>query len=211
MMMSRSAQAVVPAACVLALAFAAPSASAHTTAFTGGYEVINPVAAVQGRCAPTARTVVFGPGNKYAAGTSNLGNFTPSGSHCIKPPLPAPYDNGEISFGFSNGDTLVGTYDGALSLSGTPGVFNNAQDFVVTGGTGRFLAATGSFIGIGTVDILGNGFADAKETFAGTLSLPAVPEPATWMMMIAGFGCIGAVARRREVPAVGRHQVGCRA
>ncbi|QMW24739.1 PEPxxWA-CTERM sorting domain-containing protein [Sandaracinobacteroides saxicola] len=28
-------------------------------------------------------------------------------------------------------------------------------------------------------------------------SLPSIPEPATWAMMIAGFGLVGAVARRR--------------
>ncbi|OSZ69289.1 hypothetical protein CAP39_10625 [Sphingomonas sp. IBVSS1] len=29
--------------------------------------------------------------------------------------------------------------------------------------------------------------------------MPAVPEPASWAMMIAGFGLIGAVARRRRL------------
>ena len=32
--------------------------------------------------------------------------------------------------------------------------------------------------------------------------LTAVPEPATWAMMIGGFGLVGAVARRRSSPAV---------
>jgi PEP-CTERM motif len=30
----------------------------------------------------------------------------------------------------------------------------------------------------------------------------AVPEPASWAMMIGGFGLIGAAARRRSRPAV---------
>lgn len=33
----------------------------------------------------------------------------------------------------------------------------------------------------------------------GSYGLPAVPEPATWVMLIAGFGLVGAVARRRQV------------
>lgn len=36
------------------------------------------------------------------------------------------------------------------------------------------------------------------EGFAG-----AVPEPATWAMLITGFGLVGAAARRRRRPAVG--------
>jgi hypothetical protein len=39
---------------------------------------------------------------------------------------------------------------------------------------------------------------DFIETGAGTFVFGAVPEPATWMMMIAGFGLIGAAARRRR-------------
>jgi hypothetical protein len=32
----------------------------------------------------------------------------------------------------------------------------------------------------------------------GTLSASAVPEPATWAMMLVGFGFIGATARYRQ-------------
>ena len=35
-------------------------------------------------------------------------------------------------------------------------------------------------------------------TFSGVLDLPAVPEPATWISMIAGFGFAGAALRRRR-------------
>ena len=38
--------------------------------------------------------------------------------------------------------------------------------------------------------------AQAYRTFVGSVS-PVVPEPATWAMMIAGFGLIGAAMRRR--------------
>lgn len=180
---------------------------AATLNLDGQYEVTNPVAAAVGRCAPGGRTVVFGPGNKYAAGSSNLGAFTPAGSHCIKPPLPAPYDSGIITLSFTVGDTLDATYSGALTASGTPGLFDNVQNFVVSGGTGRFLGASGAFTGLGTVDMLGNGYADAKETISGTLNLPAVPEPAAWALMLLGFGTIGAAARSRRrnglAPAAG--------
>ena len=32
----------------------------------------------------------------------------------------------------------------------------------------------------------------------------AVPEPATWTMMIAGFGLVGGALRRRRAPALVR-------
>lgn len=35
-------------------------------------------------------------------------------------------------------------------------------------------------------------------TFFDTGSTPAVPEPATWALMLAGFGLIGAALRRRQ-------------
>ena len=55
-----------------------------------------------------------------------------------------------------------------------------------------------------------NATAGGRESFGGTFSnwasnnnehaffLNAVPEPASWAMMIAGFGLVGAAMRRRE-------------
>ncbi|MFN3370372.1 MAG: PEPxxWA-CTERM sorting domain-containing protein [Sphingomonadaceae bacterium] len=40
----------------------------------------------------------------------------------------------------------------------------------------------------------GNFIASGSGTFAG-----AIPEPATWALMIAGFGLVGAAARRRRI------------
>ena len=44
----------------------------------------------------------------------------------------------------------------------------------------------------------------AQETGTGTynFAITRVPEPASWALMIAGFGLAGAVARRRHTPAV---------
>ena len=44
---------------------------------------------------------------------------------------------------------------------------------------------------------------DAADGAGLKLSLSsAVPEPATWAMMIAGFGMIGAMVRRRRAAAL---------
>ena len=40
-----------------------------------------------------------------------------------------------------------------------------------------------------------NGLTGGEASFSGTLSFAAVPEPATWAMMIVGFGLIGGALR----------------
>jgi hypothetical protein len=50
--------------------------------------------------------------------------------------------------------------------------------------------ATLSFAALGTSDSLGGYIEDVR--------LSAVPEPATWAMMLGGFGLLGAAARRRS-------------
>lgn len=54
--------------------------------------------------------------------------------------------------------------------------------------------STLTFAAIGTSDSLG-GYLD-------NIGLTGVPEPATWAMMIGGFGLLGAAARRRTRPTV---------
>jgi MYXO-CTERM domain-containing protein len=40
-------------------------------------------------------------------------------------------------------------------------------------------------------------FAVAGETIGGTLTVASAPEPASWAIMLVGFGALGAVLRRR--------------
>lgn len=57
-----------------------------------------------------------------------------------------------------------------------------------------------------TLTIKGNAFnvgPGRGVAYGGELSIAAIPEPATWAMMIAGFGLVGASVRRsRKVKAV---------
>lgn len=53
--------------------------------------------------------------------------------------------------------------------------------------------------------VLASGTLDARATGSASVNFAAagvVPEPAAWTMMIAGFGGIGAILRRRRSPAV---------
>jgi hypothetical protein len=49
-----------------------------------------------------------------------------------------------------------------------------------------------------------DGYADNLSLVlnAGRVTPPGVPEPATWAMMLLGFGGLGATLRRRRAQAV---------
>lgn len=111
----------------------------------------------------------------------------------------------------SPGQPITGTFNimlGDGSLSGTqvgvatplppfpPTLFNLMINYTITAGTGAYAGATGSFIGTGTVNT-------SSGTSLISLNFRAVPEPATWAMMLVGFAGIGVAMRRARKP-VGR-------
>jgi len=59
---------------------------------------------------------------------------------------------GSFDWFATNGDELFGTFDGYLSPTETPGVYDNHENADVTGGTGRFANATGQFELGGQID-----------------------------------------------------------
>ena len=55
----------------------------------------------------------------------------------------------------------------------------------------------------GNHTIIANGtLTGPSGAYSGTLNIQAVPEPATWAMMLIGFGGIGMALRRRRQPAL---------
>lgn len=72
--------------------------------------------------------------------------------------------------------------------------------FAPDGSSGYFLIGTSS-----TRALNGNLYALVNDTFAAnnagsfSLSVAAVPEPATWAMMLLGFGAAGFLLRRKRV------------
>ncbi len=182
-------------------------ASAAIIEFTGSRSNIDAAGPAAARCGTrTTNNVVNNPPTSTSAGLSNLGAFTPTLSHCIQLPLsnaaPNPFDLGQFTFDFGGGSTLLGTYSGVVNFL-SPGTYSVSQTHLVTGGTGFFAGSSGSFTSAGTLSFL-TGRPTVSQTFAGSLDVPAaVPEPATWSMLILGFGTIGMALRQRRRAAVG--------
>lgn len=185
----------------LMAAVAHPSA-AGTIDFSGTRFNITPSGVFGDRCAP-AITVKFAPDAFAASGTSNLGNFSYVASHCIAAPPPGSYFDGLFEWTFADG-TLSGTHFGTLALTDTPGEFSVLETLTFTGGTGRYLDASGSASLTGLLRFgmfEGVPASSAEGSFTGRLTAPGIPEPATWAMLIAGFGIVGLAARRRRSTA----------
>lgn len=105
------------------------------------------------------------------------------------------YDVDNVAFTFFNGANIqVGTLSVMPALGSSPAIF--AQDIVLAAPLNvryvkAFLTGTNR-----EVDFQNIGFT-ANVSVAGT-----VPEPATWAMMLFGFGLVGSTLRRRVATGV---------
>lgn len=194
--------AAVSIACAATLA---GPAQAAIIAFSATRENVSPVVGVPGGRCGGQITVTIAPGAISSTGTSNLGNFSLNESHCIAGFPPNPFSQGVFTWTFDDGATLFGTYTGVASLSAMPGVFGLTSDVIIGGGTGRLLGATGALRGAGTLRlgmVNGQRVSIGAGAITGAINAPGVPEPATWSLMIGGFGLAGAALRkRRSLPA----------
>jgi hypothetical protein len=169
-------------------------ALADPLAFSGTRSNVSLGGVPGGRCG-SAILVSFSPSALSASGTSNLGAFSYTGSHCIASFPPGPYTDGQFIWTFGDG-TLSGTYDGRLTSAATPASFLVSENIVFTGGTGRFLGASGTASATGTLGFGNQGgvpVSTGEVTFSGNLNLAPVPEPASAALLLGGL--VAVVAR----------------
>jgi hypothetical protein len=142
------------AAFALSLAIVSASATAAETPFKG---TVNSVETSQ-ISFPNASIDRQGTGT-----ATHLGKFTEHVTLQVN--LLTESGTGTATFTAANGDTLTATVTGQATMT-SPGVISQVEVYTITGGTGRFAGATGTFTLEGTVDLatgVGSG------TFSGAI------------------------------------------
>jgi hypothetical protein len=185
---------LVPAAAAAMLLTIASPAAAVVVPFTGSVTGVSTLVGPEPACDPLPFQTKIDPAS--TVGTSpSFGSFTLETTTCIALGGGASFGTFTIDFGT---DSFSGTFDGGSTPTTTPGISDTSWLYTILNGTGRFLGASGTLNASGTAD------ATSRPThvainFSGDINAPALPEPASWALMILGFGGIGlAVRRRRE-------------
>jgi hypothetical protein len=130
----------------------------------------------KGRLEGTA-TITPGTPPFLPVSIDGTGNATHLGRFTVEIPHVANTTNrtsvGSYEFTAANGDTLTGVFTGQSALTG-PGVLSVVETVTITGGTGRFADAAGSF----TVERLFNQVTRLTTgSFEGTTSSPGAGTP----------------------------------
>lgn len=125
----------IVAATALLLTLGGPVSAGDQVAFKGRLEgtvTVTPLTP------PLASVLIEATGN-----ASQLGKFTLEVPHLVNQALRAGV--GTYVFTAANGDTLTADFTGQATVV-SPGVIATHETAVITGGTGRFAGANGSFV-----------------------------------------------------------------
>ena len=95
---------------------------------------------------------------------------------------------------FSSDNTVDSITLNGTTLAGSGGSFTSYQPFSSAGGTFNAGLNTLTFVVRNFANGSGSNPTGLRVELAGTA---AVPEPASWALLVLGFGLIGATARRR--------------
>jgi len=98
----------------------------------------------------TFATVAF---TSVAGQATHLGAFSIEAPHRVDLATLPAQASGTFQFTAANGDMLTATFTGLGTPTASPGVFSIVEMATITGGTGRFAGATGSFVVQRSVDL----------------------------------------------------------
>ena len=145
-------------ALLLVLNLGSPVAAGDQLPFKG---TLSATATVTPLEPPFASVVIEGTGN-----ATQLGHFALDFPHLVN--QTTRIGSGTYTLTAANGDTLTADVTGQATLL-SPGVLAVAETGVITGGTGRFAGATGTF-SVERTFFLATG--ETTGSFAGTISSP---------------------------------------
>lgn len=111
----------------------------------------------------TFASVDFAPLTGHA---THLGRFTLTGPHRVNLAATVATAVGTFELTAANGDTLRASFTGLGTPTATPGIASIVETATITGGTGRFAGATGSFIVERIVDLIN---LQTTGSFEGTI------------------------------------------
>jgi len=140
------------------ITFAAPAAGERELLLKGSLQTSETQQAVF----PTLFVSATGSGN-----ATKLGLFTISSQAQVN--IPTLASSTSATLVAADGSTLFGSGTGQGTLTATPGIVSIVETYTITGGTGRFEGATGSF----TVKrVLNRATGVSDGSISGTIVLP---------------------------------------
>jgi hypothetical protein len=98
---------------------------------------------------------------------TQLGAYTYSATECFD--VASGAFAGSATLTAANGDAMTGTYQGQVTGTDDPNVIAYEEELELTGGTGRFAGATGTFQVAGLANLL---TLEYGQTLTGTVSRP---------------------------------------
>src|SRR5262245_49934813 len=154
-----SSTAGLARAVVVILGLAGPVAAGEQVPFKGSLDgdvTITP------QTPPYVSVLVECTGN-----ATQLGRFTLDIPHVVNRATRTAV--GTYEFTAANGDTLIAEFTGIATPTAVPGVLYIEETAIITGGTGRFAGATGSFLSERWFDTIAG---MTTGSFEGTISTP---------------------------------------
>jgi hypothetical protein len=153
-----SSAAGLALAIVAALGLAGPVAAGEHVPFKGSLEGVVTITPLT---PPFVAVLVEATGN-----ATHLGEFTLEIPHVVNRANGTAI--GFYRFVAANGDTLTADFTGQAMPTSTPGVLYIKETATITGGTGRFANATGSFV---CERLFDTGAGTTTGSFKGTIRL----------------------------------------